>query len=388
MHSNETPASTFQSPILLMAKRAATMRAQGQDIIDLTLGEPDFNAPEHVLEAAHLALGSRLTYSPSNGIEPLRSAIRMRAREDRGLDFDDDQITVGCGAKQIIFNAFQATLRPGDDVIVPAPYWASYPAMIKMCGARPMILPSTASQGFKLTAEYLAAAVRLKKSPKWLILNAPGNPSGALYSESDLHSLADVLRRYPQVMVLSDDIYAEIRFTQYPYFTLASVAPDLAERILIVDGVSKAYAMTGWRVGWGCGSKSLISAITTVQSQNCTQTSTLSQLAAVAALEGPREFLAERNAIYRQRRDAALQVLRSSEKLEVLCPEGAFYLLPRIKKSIDDQSLALELLEAGIATVPGSAFGLPGHLRLSFATDEAILIEGCKRLVRALEAFA
>ncbi|MDY7580724.1 MULTISPECIES: pyridoxal phosphate-dependent aminotransferase [Pseudomonas] len=388
MHNNETPTSAFQSPILLMAKLAATMRAEGRDVIDLTLGEPDFNAPEHVLDAAHLALGSRLTYSPSNGIEPLRSAIRMRVREDRGLDFGDDQIAVGCGAKQIIFNAFQATLKPGDDVIVPAPYWASYPAMIKMCGAQPIILPTTASEGFRLTAEHLAAGLRLAKSPKWVILNAPGNPSGSLYSETDLQALAEVLRQYPDVMVLSDDIYAEIRFTQGPCLTLASVAPDLAERILIVDGVSKAYAMTGWRVGWGCGSRSLISAITTVQSQNCTQTSTLSQLAAVAALEGPRGFLAERNAIYRQRRDAALQVLQASDKLEVSCPEGAFYLLPQFKTSIDDQSLALDLLEVGVATVPGSAFGLPGHLRLSFATDEATLVEGCKRLVRALEAYS
>jgi aspartate aminotransferase len=312
----------------------------------------------------------------------------MRVREDRGLDFGDDQIAVGCGAKQIIFNAFQATLKPGDDVIVPAPYWASYPAMIKMCGAQPIILPTTASEGFRLTAEHLAAGLRLAKSPKWVILNAPGNPSGSLYSETDLQALAEVLRQYPDVMVLSDDIYAEIRFTQGPCLTLASVAPDLAERILIVDGVSKAYAMTGWRVGWGCGSRSLISAITTVQSQNCTQTSTLSQLAAVAALEGPRGFLAERNAIYRQRRDAALQVLQASDKLEVSCPEGAFYLLPQFKTSIDDQSLALDLLEVGVATVPGSAFGLPGHLRLSFATDEATLVEGCKRLVRALEAYS
>ena len=246
MHGNETPTSAFQSPILLMAKRATTMRAEGRDVIDLTLGEPDFNAPEHVLDAAHLALGARLTYSPSNGIEPLRKAIRMRAREDRGLDFGDDQIAVGCGAKQIIFNAFQATLKPGNDVIVPAPYWASYPAMIKMCGAQPIILPTTASEGFRLTAEHLAAGLRLAKLPKWVVLNAPGNPSGSLYSETELQAMAEVLRHYPDVMVLSDDIYAEIRFTQDPYLTLASVAPDLAERILIVDGVSKAYAMTGW----------------------------------------------------------------------------------------------------------------------------------------------
>ena len=380
------PNRALQSPILMMAKRAAALRAEGRDVIDLTLGEPDFNAPEHVLDAARQALGSRLAYSPSNGIEPLRRAIRMRLKKDRGLDVDDDQVTVGCGAKQIIFNALQATLKPGDEVIVPAPYWASYPAMISLCGAQPLILPTCAAEGFRLTAEHLAAGLRLAKSPKWVVLNAPGNPSGSLYSEHDLQALAEVLRQYPEVWVLSDDIYAEIRYSAKPYLTLASVAPDLAERILLVDGVSQAYAMTGWRVGWGCGPASLISAMTTVQSQNCTQTSTLSQLAAVAALEGPQEFLAERNAIYRQRRDAALRVLRACDKINVSCPEGAFYLLPQIKPKIDDQALALELLDAGVATVPGSAFGMPGYLRLSFATDEASLVEGCTRLVRALGA--
>lgn len=375
-----------QSPILVMAKRAAMLRAQGRDVIDLTLGEPDFNAPDHVLEAARSALNTRLTYSPSNGIEPLRSAIRHRIRESRSLDFADDQVTVGCGAKQIIFNAFQATLKPGDEVLVPAPYWASYPAMIAMCGARPVILPTTAEQGFRLSAEHLAARLRMATSPKWLVLNAPGNPSGSTYSHVQLESLAEVIRQHPDLLILSDDIYAEIRYSGQDYLTLASVAPDLRDRILIVDGVSKSYAMTGWRVGWGCGPRALINAITTVQSQNCTQTSTLSQLAAISALTGPQDVLAERNEIYRKRRDAAIKVLGASSALDVTIPEGAFYLLPKLKKIEDDQTLALDLLEEGVATVPGSAFGVPGHLRLSFATDEATLVAGCHRLVRAVEA--
>ncbi|NMZ71219.1 aspartate aminotransferase [Pseudomonas peli] len=383
MHSNSSYQAP-QSPILLMARRAAELRAAGQDIVDLTLGEPDFNAPEYVLNAARNALQERLGYTPANGLPALRSAIRRRLEIDRGLHYLDDQIAVGCGAKQIIFNAFTATLQVGDEVLVPAPYWASYPDMIRMCGACPVILPTTSAEGFRLTAEHLSSALRSAKSPRWLVLNAPGNPSGSLYSKQELEALARVLRDYPGVMILSDDIYAEIRYTEEPYVTLAVVAPDLSERILLVDGVSKAYAMTGWRVGWGCGPRELIAAITSVQSQNCTQTSTLSQLATIAALDGPREFLRERNEIYRQRRDAALEVLRACTLLEVNCPEGAFYLLPRIEGVKDDQVLALDLLKAGVATVPGSAFGMSGHLRLSFATDQANLVEGCRRLVTAL----
>ena len=388
MITPSTAENTLQSPILIMAKRAALMRAQGRDVIDLTLGEPDFNAPPHVLAVAQTALSGRLTYSPSNGIEPLRHAIRMRMKDIRNLDYADGQVTVGCGAKQIIYNAFQATLKSGDEVIVPAPYWASYPAMIEMYGARPLIVSTTKEEGFRLTAEHLDAALGLAKSPKWVVLNAPGNPSGSLYSRKQLLAIAEVLRRYPEVMVLSDDIYSEIRYTDDPYQTLAAVAPDLSDRILIVDGVSKAYAMTGWRVGWGCGPASLITAISTVQSQNCTQTSTLSQMAAVAALTGSQALLKERNAIYRQRRDAALHVLEACEAIDVTCPEGAFYLMPRIKTIKDDQTFALDLLQAGVATVPGSAFGMPGHLRLSFATDEPLLISGCERLVQKIKVSA
>lgn len=383
MHSSPNYQAP-QSPILLMAHRAAELRGEGRDVIDLTLGEPDFSAPEHVLAAARNALQQRLGYTPANGLPALRSAIRRRLAMDRGLHYLDDQVAVGCGAKQIIFNAFTATLQAGDEVLVPAPYWASYPDMIRMCGASPLILPTTAAQGFRLTAEQLADALKRAKSPRWLVLNAPGNPSGALYCKQHLEDLARVLRDYPNLMILSDDIYADVRYTDEPYATLAAVAPDLAERILLVDGVSKAYAMTGWRVGWGCGPRELIAAITSVQSQNCTQTSTLSQLATIAALDGPREFLRERNEIYRQRRDAALEVLRACTLLEVNCPEGAFYLLPLIKGIKDDQALALDLLKVGVATVPGSAFGMSGHLRLSFATDQANLVEGCRRLVTAL----
>lgn len=375
-----------QSPILLMARRAAELRAANHDVIDLTLGEPDFTAPSHVIEATLQAMQQRLGYTAANGIPALRQAIRSRMKADRSLSYEDDQIAVGCGAKQIIFNAFFATLRSGDEVLIPAPYWASYPDMIRMCGASPVVLPTTAAEGFRITPEHLAAALKLSKRPRWLVLNAPGNPSGAVYSKRDLEDLAEVLRLYPEVMILSDDIYAEILYVEEPYSTLSAVAPDLAERTLIVDGVSKAYAMTGWRVGWGCGPRELIAAITSVQSQNCTQTSTLSQYAAIAALNGPRDFLRERNEIYRQRRDAAMEILSASTALDVNNPQGAFYLLPKVRGISDDQALAFDLLTSGVATVPGSAFGMPGHIRLSFATDQVSLVEGCKRLVAALES--
>lgn len=381
--SSNTPSL---SPILLMARRATALRAEGRDVIDLTLGEPDFSPPEHVLAAAQSGLGQKLGYSPSNGIPELRRAIQTNLLWKHKLSYDDNQIAVGCGAKQVIFNAFTASLRPGDEVVIPAPYWASYPDMVKMCGGNPVIVPTAPENGFRLTPEMLAGA--LNERTRWVVLNAPGNPSGTLYSHDELRGLADVLERFPQTFVMSDDIYSHIRYTSGAYATLAAVAPKLFERTLLVDGVSKAYAMTGWRVGWGCGPENLINAITSVQSQNCTQTSTLSQLAAIAALSGPQGFLEERTAIYRQRRDAALAVLRACSVLEVVEPDGAFYLFPKVKGLSDDSKQALLLLEAGVATVPGSAFGMPGHLRLSFATDEALLVEGCRRLVAMLASTA
>jgi aspartate aminotransferase len=367
-----------------MARRAAEYRAAGRPIIDLTLGEPDFPPPPHVARAAQAA-ERPLGYTPANGTPALRSAVRQALQRDRGLDYADNEIAVGCGAKQVIFNAFMATLEPGAEVIIPAPYWASYPDMVRLCGGVPVVVPSSAEAGFRLSAEALASA--LSPKTRWVLLNAPGNPSGALYDRGMLEDLAGVVRRHPSAMVLSDEIYAHIRYRTGGYLSIANVAPDLRERILVVDGVSKAYAMTGWRVGWGCGPQALISRITAVQTQNCTQTATLSQIAAVAALEGPQDLLAERCAIYRRRRDAGLAVLRQSRHLDVPEPDGAFYLFPRLTTG-DDIAVADALLEAGVATVPGSAFGAPGHLRLSFATDMATLEEGCRIIVAAIEELA
>ena len=371
------------SPILAMAKRAADLKAAGHKIIDLTLGEPDFNPPQHVIDAAHLALDSRkLGYSPASGLPELRNAISSAFQRDRGLHYRDDEIAVGCGAKQIIFNAFLASIESGDEVIIPTPYWASYPDMVGACGGKPVIVDCSLMDSFRLKPEQLKAAITART--RWLIINAPGNPSGVTYSAEHLQALGDVLLKHPHVMIMSDDIYAHIHFPDdgQSFNTLIAVVPQLRDRILSVDGVSKAYAMTGWRVGWGAGPKTLISRMIAIQSQNCTQTSSLSQLAATQALLGPQQCLKERKNIYRERRDIALSILKSSALLAVNKPDGAFYLFPKLIGARNDGDVvANELLhQYNVAIVPGSAFGVPDAFRLSFATDTQVLIEGCKRI--------
>lgn len=379
-------ATFASSPILAMARRAAELRASGRPIIDLTLGEPDFSPPEHVIAAAHEALSKRrLGYTPANGMPELRKAICESFERDYQLSYADNQIAVACGAKQIIFNALLASVEPGDEVVIAAPYWASYPDMVRACAGEPVIVPCQSQDGFRLTPGKLRAA--LSHRTRWLMLNAPGNPSGLVYSAAQLRELGEVLLDYPDVLVLSDDIYAPIRFDltahSERFATLAAVMPQLAARTLTVGGVSKAYAMTGWRVGWAGGPQWLISRMVAVQSQNCTQTATLSQIASTAALLGPQEFLSARNAIYQQRRDAALKVLRTCPQLSIHSPDGAFYLLPILKgKHSDGDAIAHDLLENhDLAVVPGSAFGVPNALRLSFATEASVLVEGCQRLV-------
>ncbi|MGP4048437.1 aminotransferase class I/II-fold pyridoxal phosphate-dependent enzyme [Streptomyces sp. 2A115] len=373
------------SLIMEMARRAAEYRAAGRRIIDLTLGEPDFAPPAHVVSAAQQAAARPMGYTPANGIPELRRAARRALERDRALRYSDAEVAVGCGAKQVIFNTFFATLRPGDEVIIPAPYWASYPDMVRLCGAVPVIVPCSAESGFRLSPDALEAAVTDRT--RWVVLNAPGNPSGATYSHDTLAGFAEVLRRRPSALILSDEIYAHIRYHAGDYVSIAQVAPDLRERILLVDGVSKAYAMTGWRVGWGFGPAELVRGITAVQTHNCTQTSAVSQIAAVAALQGPQDLLAERRETYRRRRDAGLAILKRSRYLDTAEPDGAFYLFPRLAVG-DDIAAADALLEAGCATVPGSAFGAPGHLRLSFATDIATLEEGCRIIVATLDGFS
>lgn len=387
--TNEAPTQTNfvkGSPILAMARRAAELRLAGRDIVDLTLGEPDFAPPFHIADAAIDAARRPLGYTPSNGIPALRDAARQAVARDRGLIYTDSEIAVGGGAKQVIFNAFLATLKVGDEVIVPTPYWASYPDMVRLCGGTPVGVSCPAQDGFRLLPSALAAAIT--QNTRWVILNSPGHPSGAVYSREEMEALADVLRGQPHVLVMSDEIYAHILYSKRTYMSIAAVAPDLRDRILLVDGVSKAYAMTGWRVGWGFGPEALITRINAIEGQNCTQTATLSQIAAVAALEGPQEVLSKRNTIYRQRRDAGVAILSGSPALDVTVPDGAFYLFPRLIARSDDVGVADLLLDGGVATVPGSAFGAPGHLRLSFATDTHMLEEGCHRIVKTLGARA
>jgi aspartate aminotransferase len=379
------PVTPAGSPILEMARRAAEYRAAGRRVIDLTLGEPDFAPPVHAVAAAQQAAVRPMGYTPANGIPELRRAARCALERDRALSYSDAEVAVGCGAKQVIFNAFLATLSPGDEVIIPAPYWASYPDMVRLCGAVPVIVPCSAESGFRLSPDALEAA--MTDRTRWVVLNAPGNPSGAMYGHDTLAGLAEVLRRHPAAAILSDEIYAHIRYQTGEYVSIAQFAPDLRERILLVDGVSKAYAMTGWRVGWGFGPADLVRRITAVQTQNCTQTSTMSQIAAVAALRGPQDLLVQRCETYRRRRDAALAILKRSPHLETVEPDGAFYLFPRLADG-DDLAAADALLEAGCATVPGSAFGAPGHLRLSFATDIAALEEGCRIIVATLDGIS
>lgn len=372
------------SPILAMAKRAADLKAAGHQIIDLTLGEPDFNAPQHVIDSAHDILENRkLGYSPANGLPELRNAIINAFMRDRAVGYSDAEIAVGCGAKQIIFNAFLASIEQGDEVIIPTPYWASYPDMVRACGGNPVIVPCSLLNDFRLQPEQLMAAIT--ERTRWLIINAPGNPSGVTYSAEDLEALGAVLLKYPHVMIMSDDIYAHIHFSDddKPFIPLIKVVPELRDRILTVDGVSKAYAMTGWRVGWGAGPRSLIERMVAIQSQNCTQTSSLSQLAAVQALLGSQQCLEDRNEVYRERRDAALSILRSSTLLSVKKPNGAFYLFPKlIGQKNNGDTVANELLQHyKVAVVPGSAFGVSDAFRLSFAADTEVIIEGCKRIV-------
>lgn len=362
-----------------MAKHAANLRSQGKDIIDLTLGEPDLPPPAHVVTAAREFAAKPLGYSPANGLMELRAAIRRSTVRDFGLEYADNEVAVGCGAKQIIFNSFMATLDPGDEVVIPAPYWASYPDIATMLGGIAVIVPCEQSNGFKLSATALSSAITEKT--RWLVLNSPGNPTGAIYSEHELEGLARVLRQHQHVMVLCDDIYAHIHYGKAPPPTFAAVAPDLRDRLLIVNGVSKSYSMTGWRVGWGLGPEALISRIGAIQSQNCTQTSTLSQFAAISALDGPQEILAQRRAMYFDRCVDALEMLETSVHLAVAIPDGGFYLFVKLPPCLDDEMTARALMSFGVATVFGSAFGAPGYLRLSFATDSAALREGCKRLV-------
>ena len=385
------------SPTLEVTARAAELKALGQDIIGLGAGEPDFDTPNYIKEAAIKALSKGKTkYTAVEGALGLRQAIVEKFKRENGIEYTPDQVIVCAGAKQVIFNAFLASLNPAEEVIIPAPYWVSYPDMVTVAEGVPVIVTCTPEDQLKLTPEYLAAAITAKT--KWLILNSPNNPSGMAYTRSELEGLAEVIRKAPQLLVLCDDIYEHIIYDDFQFTTLAQVAPDLKERILTVNGVSKTYAMTGWRIGYGAGPQSLIKAMAALQSQSTSNATSISQEASLVALEGPQGFLKEWVEIYAERRDKALEILNKTPGLSCFKPQGAFYLYPSCKEIIgkytpsnslikNDADVATYLLESvGVAVVPGVAFGLSPYFRISYATDIKTLLEGCHRISQAIKA--
>lgn len=379
------------SPTVSITGRALALRAEGRDIIALSAGEPDFVTPAHIRAAAKAAIDAGHThYTAVDGMPALKRAIVAKFARENGLDYPEAGISVGTGGKQVIFNALLATLDPGDEVVIPAPFWVSYPDMVRLAGATPVIVPTLASDGFRLMPGALEAAITPRT--KWVILNSPSNPTGAALSRDDLAALAGVLERHPQMWVLSDDIYEHLAYDGFDFTTIAQVAPQLKARTLVVNGVSKAYAMTGWRLGYGAGPEALIRAMAVIQSQSTSNPSTISQWAALAALEGPQDFLPEFRAAFARRRDMVVASLDAIPGISCPTPQGAFYVYPDISGLIGhtsagghrietDEDFANALLEEqGVAVVFGAAFGVSPHFRVSYAASEAVLQDACARI--------
>ena len=385
------------SPTIGVTQKAAELKAAGRDVIGLGAGEPDFDTPDHIKQAAAEAIARGETkYTAVAGTLELRQAICAKFKRENQLDYTPNQVTVGCGGKQTIFNALLATLDEGDEVIIPAPYWVSYPDIVLLAEGTPVIVPCGAERGFKLDPEALDRAIT--RHTKWVILNSPSNPTGAGYSEIELSQICQVLLRHPRVWLMTDDIYEHVVYDDFRFTTPAQVEPRLYDRTLTINGCSKAYSMTGWRVGWGAGPKPLIDAMNMIQSQSTTHTSSISQAAAVAALNGPQDFIAANNAMFRERRDMVVAALNKAAGLNCSRPEGAFYVYPSCagvigkvtpegKRIESDDDFVTYLLEAeGVACVQGSAFGLSPFFRISYATATAKLEEACRRIQRACAA--
>ncbi len=385
MEKRLSPAiqSVTPSATMAMTQAARDLRAQGHDIISLSAGEPDFATPPHILEAVNKAMADGHTgYTAVDGIPELKEAICAKFARDNGLSVTPDQINVSPGGKAVIWNALAVTCGPGDEVIVPTPCWVSYPDMVRLTGATPVLLDGGLS--FKITPEQLAAAITPRT--KWLMLNSPSNPTGAVYSAQELAAMAEVLRAHPQVMILSDDIYEALVYGGATFATMASVAPDLADRTLTMNGVSKAYAMTGFRIGYGAGPAWLIAAMRKFMGQTTSNPTSISQWAAIAALNGPQDFLSDWRDTYRHRAECMVEWL-SAAQLHCELPDGAFYVFANCedvmaqKGFATDADFAMALLqEAGVATVPGSAFHAPGHIRLSYAASMAEIETACARI--------
>ncbi|MCG4274906.1 pyridoxal phosphate-dependent aminotransferase [Acetobacter senegalensis] len=379
-----------------MARRARALRAEGKQVISLALGEPDFPTPAAVVEAAHqAALAGQTKYPPVDGTPALKAAVARKFSRENGLDYAPDEIMVSNGGKQVIFNAFMATLNDGDEVVVPAPYWVSYPLIARMFGGVPVYAPCREEDGFRLKAEALAKAMTPRT--RWVVLNFPNNPTGAVCEQADLQAVAEVLRQYPDVWILSDEIYEHLVFDGMQSASIAAVAPDLKDRTITLNGVSKAYAMTGWRVGFAGGPKDLIAAMRGVQGNATSGICTIAQAAAAAALDGPADLVRTMAETYSRRRKMVVEALRTVPGLTCAMPEGAFYAYPGVAGCLGrttaggtrletDHDFAVALLEeAHVATVPGSAFGLSPYLRLSCATRDEDLKEACTRIARFVD---
>ena len=379
-----------------MTALAASMRAEGKSIITLSQGEPDFGTPEHISQAGIDAIHAGHTkYTVVAGIVPLREAIVQKFKRENGLNFSLDQVTVGCGAKQLLFNALVASLDEGDEVAFPTPCWVSYPEMVKLAGGSPIAIETRVENGFIMSPEDLRAA--LNEKTKWLMLNSPSNPTGAVYSKKDLEALAEVLRDFPNVWILSDDIYEHLVYGDVEFATLAEVAPDLANRTLTVNGVSKSYAMTGWRVGYAGGPIELIKAMNTVQGQSTSHTCSIAQHASVEALNGDQTFIGEFREQFKNRRDMVVGLINAVPGLSCDTPNGAFYVLagcqellgkttPKGKVLTTDMDFAMYLMEeAGVAVVPGSGFLSDGFIRISYASSEEELTQACSSIHTAVE---
>lgn len=381
------------SPTVAMSGKAMELKQQGIDVISLSAGEPDFDTPDNIKEAAIKAIRDGKTkYTPVDGIPELKEAICVKFSRDNGLTYTPDQVNVSPGGKPVIYNAFMATLNPGDEVLIPAPYWVSYPDMALLAGATPKFIQARADTAYKLTAEDLEAAITPKT--RWFVFNSPSNPTGAAYTKQELKALTEVLVRHPQVYILTDDMYEHLVYDDFKYYTLAQIEPALYERTLTMNGVSKAYAMTGWRIGYAAGPRELIKAMGKMMTQSTSNASSIGQWAAVEALNGPQGFIAERNEVFKERRDLVVSMLNQAAGIECKTPEGAFYVYPSCEGAIgktapsgnvitNDEVFATELLAAeNVAVVFGEAFGLGPAFRISYATSNKALEDACQRIQR------
>ena len=381
------------SATIAVTQKARELKAQGRDIISLSVGEPDFDTPDNIKKAAIDAIHRGETkYTPVSGITPLREAIVKKFKRENGLDYKVNQTIVCTGGKQVLYNAFVATLNKGDEVIIPAPYWVSYPDMVLLCGGEPVFVATTLAHGFKLQAADLERAITPRT--KWIILNSPSNPSGAAYTRDELKAITDVLVRHPHVWILTDDMYEHLTFGDFVFTTPAQIEPNLMDRTLTMNGVSKAYAMTGWRIGYAAGPDVLMKAMDMVQGQQTSGACSIAQWAAVEALNGPQDFITTSRKAFEERRDLVVSMLNQASLIECPMPEGAFYVYPSCAKAIGkktetgkviatDEDFVTALLEAeGVAAVHGTAFGLGPNFRISYATSNATLEEACGKIQR------